>query len=49
MFVDGVHTQVAPDGNLWVNLAAVDAWVTGQPVPPAIAMQPARAIKAVGQ
>jgi len=27
MFVDGIHTKVADDGNLWVNLEAVQKWV----------------------
>lgn len=26
-FIDGVHTKVAEDGNLWVNLEAVAKWV----------------------
>lgn len=26
-WVDGVHCKVAPDGNLWVNLEAVELWV----------------------
>ncbi len=26
-FVDGVHTKIAEDGNLWVNLEAVERWV----------------------
>lgn len=30
-FVDGVHCRLAPDGNIWVNLEAVDAWVLGKP------------------
>lgn len=32
-FIDGVHTRVADDGNLWVNVEAVDAWVEGAPYP----------------
>jgi hypothetical protein len=26
-FIDGVHTKVAGDGNLWVNLEEVGKWV----------------------
>lgn len=26
-FVDGIHTKVADDGNLWVNLEKVAEWV----------------------
>jgi hypothetical protein len=26
-FVDGVQTKIADDGNLWVNLEAVEKWV----------------------
>lgn len=26
-FVDGVHTKLGPDGNIWVNTDAVDKWV----------------------
>ena len=26
-FIDGVHTRVADDGNLWVNLEKVQQWV----------------------
>lgn len=28
VFVDGVHCKVGPDGNLWVNIAAVEQWIT---------------------
>ena len=28
-WVNGHHCQVGPDGNLWVNVAAVNAWVSG--------------------
>lgn len=31
LFVDGVHCKIAPDGNLWVNIEAVNRWVAGQP------------------
>jgi len=27
VFLEGVHCKVAPDGNLWVNLEAVERWV----------------------
>lgn len=27
MFIDGVHCKIAPDGNIWVNLAEVEKWV----------------------
>lgn len=27
MFLDGVHCKIAPDGNIWVNLAEVEKWV----------------------
>lgn len=26
-FLEGVHCKVAPDGNLWVNVEAVEKWV----------------------
>lgn len=26
-FIDGIHTKIAEDGNLWVNLEAVEQWV----------------------
>ena len=26
-FIDGVHTKIADDGNLWVNLEAAQKWV----------------------
>ncbi len=26
-FIDGVHTKIADDGNLWVNLEKVQEWV----------------------
>ena len=26
-WLDGVHCKIAPDGNLWVNLEAVERWV----------------------
>lgn len=26
-WVDGVHCRIAPDGNLWVNMEAVEKWV----------------------
>lgn len=26
-FIDGIHTKIAGDGNLWVNTEAVDKWV----------------------
>ncbi len=29
---DGVHCRVAQDGNLWINLEAVNAWVAGKPL-----------------
>jgi len=29
-FIDGVHTKIAPDGNLWVNVEAVNRWVSGE-------------------
>ena len=28
-WIDGVHCRTAPDGNLWVNLPAVQQWVLG--------------------
>ena len=27
MFIDGVHCKIAPDGNIWINLAEVEKWV----------------------
>lgn len=27
MFIDGLHCKIAPDGNIWVNLAEVEKWV----------------------
>ena len=32
-WLDGVQCQVAPDGNVWVNLDEVNRWVEGQPAP----------------
>lgn len=29
-FLDGVHCRVAPDGNVWINIEAVDEWVQGK-------------------
>jgi hypothetical protein len=29
-WVDGVHCQVGPDGNLWVNAEAVNRWIKGE-------------------
>jgi hypothetical protein len=26
-FIDGVHCKVANDGNLWINIEAVEKWV----------------------
>jgi hypothetical protein len=26
-FLDGVHCKIASDGNLWVNVEAVEKWV----------------------
>ncbi|UBM11704.1 excisionase [Cupriavidus metallidurans] len=26
-FLDGVHCQIAGDGNLWINVEAVERWV----------------------
>ncbi|VVE74703.1 hypothetical protein PCA31118_04822 [Pandoraea captiosa] len=26
-FVDGVHCRIADDGNLWINIEAVERWV----------------------
>lgn len=26
-FVDGIHTKIADDGNLWVNVEQVEKWV----------------------
>jgi hypothetical protein len=26
-FLDGIHTKIADDGNLWVNLEAIEKWV----------------------
>lgn len=26
-YVDGVHCKVADDGNLWINIEAVEKWV----------------------
>ena len=26
-FVDGIHTKIAADGNLWVNIEEVEKWV----------------------
>lgn len=28
-FLDGVHSRIAPDGNIWINLEEVEKWVTG--------------------
>ena len=28
-FLDGVHSRIAPDGNVWINLEEVEKWVTG--------------------
>jgi hypothetical protein len=25
--IDGVHVKLGPDGNLWVNVPEMDAWV----------------------
>jgi hypothetical protein len=30
-WLDGIHCRVADDGNLWVNLEAVNEWVSGKP------------------
>lgn len=27
IWLDGVHTKIAADGNLWVNTEAVEKWV----------------------
>jgi hypothetical protein len=29
-WIDGLHCQIAPDGNLWVNLLEVNRWVEGK-------------------
>jgi hypothetical protein len=29
-WIDGVHCQVGPDGNLWINPEAVNRWITGE-------------------
>lgn len=30
-WTDGIHCQIGPDGNLWVNLVEVNRWVEGKP------------------
>lgn len=29
-WLDGIHWRRDPDGNLWINIEAVTAWVNGQ-------------------
>jgi hypothetical protein len=26
-YIDGIHTKIAEDGNLWVNVEAIEKWV----------------------
>ncbi|MFB9242400.1 excisionase [Massilia antarctica] len=26
-FIDGIHSKIAGDGNLWINVEAVEKWV----------------------
>lgn len=28
-FIDGEHCKIGPDGNLWINVEAVERWVMG--------------------
>ncbi len=37
-WLDEVHCRIAPDGNLWINLKAVEQWIEST----AIALDPAR-------
>jgi hypothetical protein len=30
LWLDGIHCQIGPDGNLWVNLEAVEKWIEGK-------------------
>jgi hypothetical protein len=30
-WLDGIHWRLAPDGNIWINLEAVNAWVENKP------------------
>lgn len=33
-WINGVHCCIGPDGNLWINLLAVNRWVEGRDVQP---------------